>query len=292
MLEVNKVYLMDVLKGLKQLDSDIADVIIVDPPYNIGKDFGLCKDDLALKDYVEWSKQWISECTRIMKLSGTMFIYGFSEVLAYLFVEIPINKRWLVWHYTNKNVPSLNFWQRSHESIICCWKGRPIFNRDAIREPYTKTFLEGAAGKVRAGTRGRFSKEGKETIYQAHEKGALPRDVIKVPTLAGGAGMSERWFFCKTCNLVCPPQTLKMHEKHKVLKHPTQKPLLLTKRLLLSAKPEYDGLLVVPFVGTGSECVAAKGLGMKYVGFEINPDYVKIAETWLATIKAPKLSTL
>jgi len=60
--------------------------------------------------------------------------------------------------------------------------------------------LNGAAGKIRKGTLGRFSKEGKKTIYKAHEAGALPRDVIKVPALAGGAGMAERWFLCKTCN--------------------------------------------------------------------------------------------
>jgi site-specific DNA-methyltransferase (adenine-specific) len=52
--------------------------------------------------------------------------------------------------------------------------------------------LNGAAGKIRKGTLGRFSNGNKETIYKAHEGGALPRDVIKTPALAGGAGMNER----------------------------------------------------------------------------------------------------
>jgi len=200
-------------------------------------------------------------------------------------VEIPINKRWLIWHYTNKNVASLNFWQRSHEAIICAWKDKPVFNRDDVREPYTEGFLNGAAGKVRAGTLSRFGKNGKKTIYNAHEGGALPRDVIKIPALAGGAGMIERWFLCKTCDDVFQPRELKKHKKHEIMKHPTQKPFELSRKLIKSAMPKKDGVVLVPFVGTGSECAAAKELGQSYIGFEINPDYVRLAERMIDTKK-------
>lgn len=284
-LPLNKIILGDAVKELRKLPSDSCDVIIIDPPYNIGKDFGNNSDKRELNEYVEWSKNWINEAIRIMKPTGTLFIYGFSEILAHLSVEIPINKRWLIWHYTNKNVASLNFWQRSHEAIICAWKNKPIFNRDEVREPYTEGFLNGAAGKVRKGTLGRFSKEGIETIYKAHEGGALPRDVIKVPALAGGAGMIERWFLCKTCNDVFEPQKLKEHLKHNIVKHPTQKPIELTQKLIKSAMPKKNGVVLVPFVGSGSECVVAKELGLSYLGYELNPDYIKIAEKWLANTK-------
>lgn len=299
-LPINKIICKDALEELKKLPNESCDIIIADPPYNIGKDFGNNHDKRELKDYIEWSKSWINESIRIMKPTGTMFIYGFSEILAYLSIEIPINKRWLIWHYTNKNVASLNFWQRSHEAIICAWKNKPIFNRDEIREPYTDGFLNGAAGKIRRGTLGRFSRESKETIYKAHKNGALPRDVfkisvfaedvIKVPALAGGAGMVERWFLCKDCNNVFEPRQLKKHLNHKVVKHPTQKPLELSRKLIKSAMPKKDGVVLVPFVGTGSECVAAKELGQSYIGFEINPDYIRIAEKFLSSARfTPKL---
>ncbi len=289
-LPLNKIILGDALAELKKLPDESCDVVVVDPPYNIGKDFGNNIDKRELSEYVAWCKEWINECIRVMKPSGTMFIYGFSEILAYLSVEIPINKRWLIWHYTNKNVASLNFWQRSHEAIICAWKDKPIFNRDEIREPYTEGFLNGAAGKIRKGTLGRFSKEGKKTIYKAHEAGALPRDVIKVPALAGGAGMAERWFLCKTCNDVFEPLKLKEHLKHEIIKHPTQKPLELTRKLIKSAMPKKNGIVLVPFVGSGSECAVAKELGLSYLGYELNPDYIKIAEKWLANTKCiPRL---
>jgi site-specific DNA-methyltransferase (adenine-specific) len=290
-LPLNKIILGDALAELKKLPDESCDVVIIDPPYNIGKDFGNNIDKRELSEYVSWCKEWIRECIRAMKPNGTMFIYGFSEILAHLSVEIPINKRWLIWHYTNKNVASLNFWQRSHEAIICAWKDKPIFNRDEVREPYTEGFLNGAAGKVRKGTPGRFSINGQETIYKAHEGGALPRDVIKIPALAGGAGMNERWFICKTCGgNVFEPRELKRHTEHEIIKHPTQKPLELCRKLIKSAMPKKDGVVLVPFVGTGAECSAAKELAQNYIGFEINPDYVKIAEKTIFSVKVmPKL---
>ncbi len=290
-IPLNKIILGDAVKELKKLPNESCDVIICDPPYNIGKDFGNNHDKRELNEYVSWCKKWINESIRIMKPTGTMFIYGFSEILAYLSIEIPINKRWIIWHYTNKNVASLNFWQRSHEAIICAWKNKPIFNRDDIREPYTEGFLNGAAGKVRKGTLGRFGKNGIKTIYKAHESGALPRDVIKIPALAGGAGMNERWFICKTCKgQVFEPRELKKHINHEIIKHPTQKPVALSRKLVMSAMPKKDGVVLVPFVGTGSECVAAKELGQSYIGFEINPDYIKLAEKYLENTKyIPKL---
>ena len=289
--QINKIYLMDAIEGLKNLPSEFADIIIADPPYNIGKDFGVFRENWNLNEYIEWSMKWINEAIRVLKDTGSLFIFGISEILAYLFVNIPVNKRWLVWHYTNKNVPTLNFWQRSHESIILAWKKSYIFNRDDVREPYTEDFLKSAAGKVRKATPGRFSKGDKETVYNAHERGALPRDVIKVPALAGGAGNKERWFYCRTCKAVFPPKERRYHLDHDVVLHPTQKPLELMEKLIKSAMPkDRKGLVVVPFAGSGTECVAAKKLGLDFIGFEINPEYIYIAEERLKNIKSVEYS--
>jgi len=266
-IERDTIYHEDCIQGMKKLEDESADIIICDPPYNIGKDFGNDSDKQDMKVYLDWCDQWIAECRRILKPTGTMYIYGFSEILAFIRVRmdtesvhlpvplpVPLHVRWLIWHYTNKVTPSLQFWQRTHESILCCYKQKPVFNRDDVREPYTDGFLKNAAGKVRKATKGRFSNGEKETIYQAHEQGALPRDVIKVPALAGGAGKKER------------------------VDHPTQKPLALCDILIKAAKnKDSETVLVVPFVGSGSECVSAKKNNVSYIGFEINEDYVKLA---------------
>lgn len=248
----------DVLTFLPTLAPDSAQIVIADPPYNIGKDFGNNSDKMPMPEYLAWCDTWIAQCLRILKPNGTMFIFGFSEILALILARIPtdVNRRWLIWHYTNKNVASLNFWQRSHESILVLWKADKVFNRDDVREPYTEGFLNGAAGRTRTATAGRFSNGDKATTYTAHPAGALPRDVIKVPALAGGAGMKER------------------------VDHPTQKPLALCERLLRSCR-QADGYVFVPFAGSGSECLAAKGLGLPYIGVELNPEYVTLARARL-----------
>ena len=254
-INTEKIILGDVLDIFPTLEDASAQIIIADPPYNIGKDFGNNSDKRPMDEYLRWCDKWIAECLRILSKNGTMFIYGFSEILALILARIPydINRRWIIWHYTNKNVASLNFWQRSHESILVLWKDDKVFHRDDIREAYTEGFLNGAAGKERKNTKGRFSKGDKNTTYTAHPNGALPRDVIKIPALAGGAGMKER------------------------VNHPTQKPLALCEKLIRSCcqTPE-NGYVLIPFAGSGSECLAAKKMGLPFIGIELNETYVKL----------------
>jgi len=266
---LNRIYNEDCVSGMRKIKSETVDIIICDPPYNIGKDFGNNTTKEPLDEYLLWCDEWIAECLRILKPRGTLYIYGFSEILSFIRTRFSpiINVRWLVWHYTNKVTPSLNFWQRTHESILCCsHSAKPVFNRDDVREPYTESFLK-SSGKVRKATKGRFSNGDKETIYNAHENGALPRDVIKIPALAGGAGKKER------------------------VDHPTQKPLKLCDTLLKASLNKLGGtLLVVPFVGSGSECVSAKNNNVDFIGFEINSDYIDIAVDRL-TAEDTKLSS-
>jgi site-specific DNA-methyltransferase (adenine-specific) len=260
-LKKNVVSLLDCVVGLKRLHTESVDIIICDPPYNIGKPFGNNSDKQNWDDYLKWCDVWIKECIRVLKPNGTLYIYGFSEKLAYIRTLININVRWLIWHYTNKvNTPSLNFWQRTHESILSCYINTPIFNRDDVREPYSAPYIKHKIGKVRKPVKGRFDEAGtKQSTYKAHEKGALPRDVIKVPTLSGGVGKKEG------------------------VGHPTQKPIELCKKLIYASKnKEEPTLLVIPFAGSGSECIAAKEIGgVTFYAFEINEIYVQMSNTRL-----------
>jgi site-specific DNA-methyltransferase (adenine-specific) len=281
---INKIVLSDCIEGMKKIKDNSIHTIVADPPYNIGKDFGNDSDKQEMGEYLKWSQEWISEGYRTLTDGGSMFIYGFSEILAHIFVQIPNkNKKWLIWHYTNKTVPSLKDWQRSHESIIHMWKGdKKNFNLDDVREDYTKLFLKKSAGKKRKSTKGRFSKGEKETVYTANKNGALPRDVFKVPSLAGGSGSVERWFYCSDCREAFHPKDKKSHETHSTFTHPTQKPFELTKKLFLSSIPkDVTPQVIVPFAGSGSELVVAKSLGCDFIGFEINEKYVEFGNSWL-----------
>lgn len=275
----------DVVKTLKKQSFELKfDVVIADPPYNIGKDFGNNNDNMPIDSYVKWCKQWLEQCFRLLEDDGLIYMYGFHEVLARIAVQYPIDEqRWLAWHYTNKAVPSSKFWQRSHEAILCLWKPgakRPALEINQIREPYTASFMK-SAGKERKGTNGRYSRNGKKTIYNDNG-GALPRDVIAIPALAGGAGRAERWFYCNDCHgAVKPPSELNRHKEHKILKHPTQKPMELSRRLIKSRINGTNGRILIPFAGSGSECVVANSLDVEYLAIELNPEYAKFGRSWV-----------
>lgn len=290
-MEINKYHLMDVLEGMKSITTESADVILIDPPYNIGKDFGNSKDNLEIEEYVKWSISWMEESIRILKPTGNLYIYGFSEILAHLSVNLKLNKRWLIWNYTNKTIPSYKSgWQRSHESIIWAWKNKPIFNVDCVRTPYSEIFLKNSAGKKR--TKSDTARYGhNEGVYEAHPNGALPRDVFTdISTLAGGAGTKERYFLLDDI-FYLPNEMKKLNseQKARIIKHPTQKPFKLTERLLLSSIPKENGFIVIPFGGSGSEGVICKKLNLNFIGFDLNQTYINMSnlalDHWKELIK-------
>ena len=261
------------------------DVIIADPPYNIRKDFGNNIDYRELQNYINWSKNWIKQCLELLSDNGLIYVYGFSEILARVASQFPLEKqRFLIWHYTNKTSPSSNFWQRSHEAILCLWKNkRPNLEINQIREPYTDNYLK-LNGRERKNTKSRFGN--KTTTYKVNGQGALPRDVIAILALAGGAGMVERHFMCKDCNRnLHHPNDKKNHENHNLITHPTQKPIQLTEKLIFSRINGDKGRILIPFAGSGSECVVAEMNNIEYLGIEINPEYVEYANKWIELIK-------
>lgn len=258
---------------MKQLRDSSIDIAIADPPYN-KTDYGVGFSVMPFKDYFAWCETWLLECLRVLKPNGTLFVYGYDEILARISSMLPIEKqRWLIWHYRNNAIPNAHFWQRTHQSIICSWKsGKPKFNLDAVREPYTKAYLK-QSGKVVPPRKHKYARNGgKEFIARAHPNGALPRDVFSIPL-----SKSDRIIYCNTCSHIVNPRKRKEHEQHDLLIHPTQKPSILTKKLILSCKPEGEFNVLVPFCGSGSECIETLKLGGRFFTFELNPDYALLA---------------
>jgi len=93
----------DSIEWLKSLEAESVDLVFADPPYNINKaDWDKFETQ---EKYIDWSMQWISEAHRVLKREGTLYVCGFSEILAD--IKHPSMKyfkscRWLVWHYKNK----------------------------------------------------------------------------------------------------------------------------------------------------------------------------------------------
>jgi site-specific DNA-methyltransferase (adenine-specific) len=127
----------DAIAWLESMEAASVDLVFADPPYNIKKaEWDTFESQTA---YVEWSLRWIEQAARVLKPNGTLFVCGFSEILAD--IKLPAQRffkgcRWLIWHYKNKaNLGS--DWGRSHESILHLRKSDKFtFNIDDIRVPY------------------------------------------------------------------------------------------------------------------------------------------------------------
>jgi len=79
MLDLNRIYLIDVLEGLNKLEDNSIDLIITSPPYNLGnthhtgsKKHSSYDDNMNEKDYQEWQIKILNECFRVLKINGSM----------------------------------------------------------------------------------------------------------------------------------------------------------------------------------------------------------------------------
>lgn len=250
----------DSIEWLRNMESESIDLVFADPPYNIKKaDW----DNFESQEkYIEWSMEWIKEAARVLKPTGSLYICGFSEILADL--KHPASKyfktcRWIVWHYKNKANLGKD-WGRSHESILLFRKSKKFtFNIDEVRIPYGEHTLKYPSHPQAVTSQ--YGKNGKsKNIWTPNPLGAKPKDVLEIPT---------------TCN--------GMHEK---TPHPTQKPEELVRKIILASSNEND-VVLDPFCGSGTTAVCAEQLRRKWKSCDISKEYldwainrIELVEDW------------
>ncbi len=251
MKEINNIYLEDCITFMQGMDSESVDLIIADPPYNLKKNFGNNSDHWKnVESWLEWSKQWIDEAVRILKPTGSIFIYGIHHYLCYIQVYLYEKKmkyqRQIIWYYENgfSGYKTLNAF---YEPILWFTKTNR-FTYHEIREPY----------KSQDRLKNKIIKKGK--VWHPNPNGRLAGDVWAFPTLSGKRFANEK------------------------VNHPTQKPLVLCNRLVQHFSNNRD-LVFIPFAGSGSECVSALINDRDFLATEINPNYIKIANERLQEIK-------
>jgi DNA modification methylase len=148
-------------------------------------------------------------------------------------------RRQIIWNYEN----GFSSYKRSlathYEPLLWFSKSNEYYFNE-IREPYKSA--ERLKNKV--------TKNGK--VWTPHPDGRIAGDVWRFPTLAGKRFASEK------------------------VGHPTQKPLSISDRLIEHFS-EPGATVLVPFAGSGSECVAAQRNGREFLACELNPTYVELA---------------
>jgi site-specific DNA-methyltransferase (adenine-specific) len=247
---LDKIHTGDCVDLLLKIPDACIDGLITDAPYGVGQG----KWDMLTRELAETV---VREALRILKPTGSFFWFGNNEVTAELWpVFKPLRPRWLTWFFRNSsNIRHLTFGWNS-QVIVYGHKGQPIFNLDAARVPYSVNTSTNRINYDDTGSQYGIRNNGKCQKH-SHEAGRKPMDVLEFPAVTAGVAQAEgRW-------------------------HPAQKPLALM-RMLVAVSTEPGGLVVDPFCGGGTTCLAARQLGRDFIGIERDQEFARKARQRLA----------
>jgi len=122
------------------IPNNSIDLIIADPPYNLGKNYGNNHDLKAFDDYLRFSRTWLAEAVRVLNNQGTLYLFMGVRFISYLYdilarEEALYFNSWICWHYTQGMGRKIGFSPR-HDDILMFNKSKTYtFNLDAVRVP-------------------------------------------------------------------------------------------------------------------------------------------------------------
>ena len=135
-----KIILGEAVSEMQKIDSETFDLIIADPPYNLGKDYGNNRDTKGFEEYLAFSKNWLKEAHRLLKANGTIYVFMGFRFISSLYDLLDrvfgmFFNSWIVWHYTQGIGKKRGFSPR-HDDILMFTKTKNFtFNLDDIRVP-------------------------------------------------------------------------------------------------------------------------------------------------------------
>lgn len=244
---INKTINSDLLKALPLLPDGFADLIIIDPPYNLTKNFnGLTFNERSDDSYDEYLASWFPLVCKKLKPSGSLYICGdwkcTSSLQRAVEKELTILNR-ITWQ-REKGRGAKSNWKNSMEDI---WF--------AVKNP-SEYYFDVEAVKQKRRVIAPYKVDGKPKDWEESTDGNFR---LTYP--------SNFWDDISVPFWSMPENT----------DHPTQKPEKLYAKLILASCPP-DGIVFDPFLGSGTASVTAKKLGRRYCGIELNEEYSLLAQ--------------
>jgi site-specific DNA-methyltransferase (adenine-specific) len=254
-LTFNKIHQGDCIEGMKQLPDGCVDLVFADPPFNIGYEYDVYKDNRDHHDYLAWSRQWMEQVCRVLKPDGTFWLAIGDEFAAELKLlaqhELKLTCRsWVIWYYTF-GVHCTKKFTRSHAHLF-------HFVRDASRFRFNENEISVPSAR--------------QLVYddeRANPAGRLPDDtwILRPQDVSAGfAREQQTWYFPRVAGTF----------KERAGFHGCQMPEQLLGRIIrTSSDPGH--IVLDPFVGSGTSLAVAKKLARRWVGFELSDEYARQA---------------
>ena len=266
-------YAEDCVRGIPRLlPEGSVDVLVTSPPYNRGMPYGRYADSRPREEYIEWTA-----------LAGAVFARALSENGS-LFLNVGGAPKdpWLPWDVARAIGRSLVL-----QNVVHWVKSIAIDRASAGRAAGLERDL--AVGHYKPVNSDRYLHGAHEYIFHFTHGGetALDRLAIGVPyqdksnVARWGAREDRR---CRGNTWFLPYPTIRFRATDRP--HPATFPPELPERCLKLHGLAKVRLAVDPFVGIGSSAVAAARLGVPFVGFDLDPDYLRVARDRLLEIGA------
>lgn len=250
---LDKTIHQDLFEVLDLLPKESIDLIFVDPPYNLSKDFNGNKfNKMSINAYNEYIDSWLKKLMLLMKNDASIYICGdyHSSTSIHLVASKYFNIINRITWQRDKGRGANSNWKNTSEDIWFCTKSKDYkFYVDRVKEKR----------KVIAP----YKIDGKPKDWEETENGNFR---LTHP--------SNLW-----TDLTIPYWSMPENTDH-----PTQKPEKLVAKIILASSDEGD-VVFDPFLGSGTTSIVAKKLNRKFIGVEKNLEYCCLAEKRLELTK-------
>ncbi len=242
----NKIFNGNLFDVIDNFPSEFVDLLILDPPYNLNKNFGTINfketSDVTYKEYVD---SWFSKLIRLLKPTATIYMCGdwkCSCEQMEIIKKYSIVRNRITWQ-REKGRGALKNWKNCSEDIIFSTMSDDFyFDVDSIKL--------------------------KKKVIAPYKENGVAKDWVD----------SDDGKYRMTCpsNFI-DDVTVPYWSMPENTEHPTQKPEKLIAKLILASCP-IDGFVFDPFMGSGTTAVVSKKLNRKYSGIELDKNFCMIAE--------------
>ena len=241
---MNKIINKDIFLGLNDIDNNSVDLIFIDPPYNLKKQYAdNISDKWESQDlYLEWLFKWLEICLKKLKPFGSLYIMNTTQNMPY--IDIYLQKRLhiksrIVWAYDSSGVQAKRFFGSLYEPILFCTKNKSKYtfnSHDILVDTIT-------------GAKRKLIDYRKRPPALYNEK-KVPGNVLYFPRVR--------------------------YRMPEYIKHPSQKPQILLERIVKASSNVNDTVLDL-FAGTFSLGFVCNKLNRNYIGIELSSTYCKYA---------------
>lgn len=244
---INKTIHQDALKAIDLLPDKCVDLMVVDPPYNLTKNFGTTTfKETDLKSYKKWFDKWLKKTVRILKDNASIYIcsdWKTSIAIPEIAGKYFILQNRISWE-REKGRGAQNNWKNCLEDIWFFTMGKEYtFNLEAV--------------KIQ-----------KEVIAPYRDNNGAPKDWVQ--------DGEKRYRLTHPSN-IWTDISIPFWSMPENTPHPTQKPEKLIAKLILASSNPGD-VVFDPFLGSGTTSVTAKKLGRRFIGIEREKEYAALSE--------------